>query len=273
MGLLGRRDRDAEGQGRRQLTAMARLEGKVVWITGAASGIGRAAALACAGEEATVVATDLEAPEAVAAEIAGAGGRVAAFRQDVADEGRWEELAAEIGDRFGGFRVLVNNAGVGANRSLVDSSLEFWRRIQSINLDAVFLGTRTAFRFMKPGGSVINISSILGLVGSAGTTAYSASKGGVRLFTKAAAVEAAQTGLGIRVNSIHPGYIETPMVMEGVKQRPEPEATIAYLKSRHPVGHFGQPDDIARAIVYLAADEARFVTGSELVVDGGYTAW
>lgn len=252
---------------------MGRLDGKVVWITGAASGLGRASALACAGEGATILATDLEAPVAVVTEIEGLGGQATALAQDVTDEARWDVIADEAGTRFGGFQVLVNNAGVGANKPLVDSDLAYWRWIQSVNSDAVFLGTRVGFRRMAPGGSIINISSILGIVGNAGTTAYCASKGAVRLFSKAAAVEAAQTGLGIRVNSVHPGYIETPMVMDGVAQRPEPEKIIEMLKARHPVGHLGQPDDIARAVVYLASDETKFVTGTEIVVDGGYTAW
>lgn len=252
---------------------MGRLDGKVVWITGAASGLGRASALACAGEGATILATDLEAPVAVVTEIEGLGGQATALAQDVTDEARWDVIADEAETRFGGFQVLVNNAGVGANKPLVDSDLAYWRWIQSVNSDAVFLGTRIGFRRMAPGGSIINISSILGIVGNAGTTAYCASKGAVRLFSKAAAVEAAQTGLGIRVNSVHPGYIETPMVMDGVAQRPEPEKIIEMLKARHPVGHLGQPDDIARAVVYLASDETKFVTGTEIVVDGGYTAW
>ncbi len=252
---------------------MGRLDGKVVWITGAASGLGRASALACAGEGATILATDLEAPVAVVTEIEGLGGQATALAQDVTDEARWDVIADEAETRFGGFQVLVNNAGVGANKPLVDSDLAYWRWIQSVNSDAVFLGTRVGFRRMAPGGSIINISSILGIVGNAGTTAYCASKGAVRLFSKAAAVEAAQTGLGIRVNSVHPGYIETPMVMDGVAQRPEPEKIIEMLKARHPVGHLGQPDDIARAVVYLASDETKFVTGTEIVVDGGYTAW
>jgi NAD(P)-dependent dehydrogenase (short-subunit alcohol dehydrogenase family) len=246
-----------------------RLAGRTVWITGAASGLGRASALRCAEEGADLIVTDLKAPDALAAEISGAGGRVQAFAQDVADEGVWDEIANRAGD----FHVLVNNAGVGENRPLAETSLAQWRRVIDVNLDAVFLGVRIGFRRMKPGGSIINISSILGIVGNMGTSAYCASKGGVRLLTKSAAVEAAQAGLGIRVNSVHPGYIETPMVVDSVKQRPEPDQIMAHIASRHPVGHLGQPDDIANAVVYLASDESRFVTGTELIVDGGYTAW
>lgn len=252
---------------------MGRLDGKVVWITGGASGLGRESALRCAAEGARLVVTDMEAPDQVAAEIAEAGGEAVALAQDVTEEARWDEIAAVIDDRFGGFDVLVNNAGVGENRPLRDTSLDQWRRVQAVNLDAVFLGTRLAFRRMRKGGSVINISSIMGIVGTPGATAYCASKGGVKLLTKAAAVEAAQTGAGLRVNSIHPGYIETPMVVGGVARRPEPEKIMAEIAARHPVGHLGAPSDIANAVLYLASDESRFVTGSEMVVDGGYTAW
>lgn len=252
---------------------MGRLDGKVVWITGAASGLGRESALRCAAEGARLVVTDLKAPTAVAAEIADAGGTAEAFEQDVTIEPRWDEIADAVETGFGGFDVLVNNAGVGENRPLAETSLTQWRRVQSANLDSVFLGTRLAFRRMRPGGSVINISSILGIVGNAGTTAYCASKGGVKLLTKAAAVEAAQGGMSLRVNTIHPGYIETPMVVDGVAKRPEPDKVMAYIASRHPVGHLGEPSDIANAVLYLASDESRFVTGSEMVVDGGYTAW
>lgn len=273
MGLRGRRHREAQGQRRAGLTGMARLDGKTVWITGAASGLGREAALYCAREGAAIIATDLAAPDAVAAEIVAAGGACLALAQDVTDEAAWDSVADAAEARFGAIHVLVNNAGMGASRPVVDSDLAFWRRMMTVNLDSVFLGTRTAFRRMKDGGSVINISSILGLVGNAGTTAYCASKGGVRLFTKAAAVEAAQAGGGIRVNSIHPGYIDTPMVEQGVERTGQPDKALAYIASRHPVGHLGVPGDIASAVVYLASDESRFVTGAELVVDGGYTAW
>lgn len=252
---------------------MGRLDGKVVWITGAASGLGRESALRCAAEGARLIVTDLAAPEAAAAEIADAGGEAMALVQDVTVEARWEEVADRAEKAFGGFDVLVNNAGMGENRPLAETTLTQWRRMQSVNLDSVFLGTRLAFRRMRPGGSVINISSILGLVGNAGTAAYCASKGGVRLLSKSAAVEAAQTGLKIRVNSVHPGYIETPMVVDAVNKRPEPDQVMAYIASRHPVGHLGAPADIAHAVVYLASDESRFVTGAEMVVDGGYTAW
>lgn len=252
---------------------MGRLDGKTVWITGAASGLGRASALACAAEGATVLATDLTAPVDVVTAIEGLGGQATALAQDVTDEARWDAIADEADTRFGGFQVLVNNAGIGERCLLANMDLASWKRMQSVNLDSVFLGTKVGFRRMAPGGSIINISSILGIVGNVGTAHYCAAKGGVRLFTKAAAVEAAQTGLGIRVNSVHPGYIETPMVMDGVKAQAEPDKAVEMLKAKHPMGHLGQPEDIASAVVYLASDETKFMTGSEVVVDGGLTAW
>ena len=243
-----------------------RLSGKTVWITGAASGLGRASARRCAEEGATLVVTDLKSPDDLAREL---GGQARAFAQDTTDEDRWEELAGLIGD----FQVMVNSAGIGVGGPLTDTSLADWRHVINVNLDATFLATRTGFRHMKTGGSIINLSSILGIVGNAETPAYCASKGGVRLFTKSAAVEAAQKQMGIRVNSIHPGYIETPMVMDRVNEQPDAADRLAYIASRHPVGHLGEANDIANAVVYLASDESKFVTGTEMVVDGGYTAW
>ncbi|WP_417513502.1 SDR family oxidoreductase [Minwuia sp.] len=243
-----------------------RLAGRTIWITGAASGLGKASALRCAEAGAGLILTDLKAPDELAAHI---GAQAQAFAQDVTDEESWDRIA----DAAGAFHVLVNNAGVGENRALAETSLAQWRRVLDVNLDAVFLGTRLAFRRMKPGGSVINVSSVLGMVGNVGTAHYGASKGGVRLLTKHAAVEAAQTGLGIRVNSIHPGYIETPMVIDAVNRQPAPDQIRAHIAGRHPVGHLGEPDDIAHAVVYLASNESKFVTGTETVVDGGYTAW
>ena len=144
----------------------------------------------------------------------------------------------------------------------------------SINLDGVFLGTRAAIAAMKQsgGGSIVNLSSIAGLVGIAGAAAYCGSKGGVRSFTKAVALECARAGNGIRVNSIHPGYIWTPMVENFLALTPDPAAARAAAAAAHPVGHMGEPDDIAYGVLYLASDEAKFVTGAELVIDGGYTA-
>ncbi|WP_439813965.1 glucose 1-dehydrogenase [Zavarzinia sp. CC-PAN008] len=254
---------------------MARLQGKVALVTGGASGLGAASARLLAGEGARVILSDLaeDAGEAVAAAIRGAGGDALFEPQDVADEARWDSLLASIRARYGALHVLVNNAGiVGTVTGVHEMALADWRRTLSINLDGVFLGIRHGVPLMVEtgGGSIINLSSIMGLVGAAGGSAYCASKGGVRLLTKAAAIDLAP--LGIRVNSIHPGYIETPMVQQIVAGMPDSNTFRADLETRHALGRLGQPVDIAEAVLFLASDASRFMTGSELVVDGGYTA-
>jgi NAD(P)-dependent dehydrogenase (short-subunit alcohol dehydrogenase family) len=175
---------------------------------------------------------------------------------------------------FGGLDVLVNCAGIELVRSLSETSFEDWRRVMSVNLDGVFLGTRAAIAVMRRGGSIVNISSVAGINGFSRQVAYCASKGGVRLLSKAAAVECAEAGLGIRVNSIHPGIIDTPMA-QGIlgtvepQMRPEIEAR---WKQMHPIGRIGQASEVAQCILFLASDASSFVTGTELVVDGGLTA-
>lgn len=167
---------------------------------------------------------------------------------------------------------MVNNAGIALGKTVEDTTLAEWRKVQEINLDGVFLGTKYGIEALRKsgGGSIVNLSSIEGLVGDPGLAAYNASKGGVRIFTKSAALHCAQAGYGIRINSVHPGYIWTPMVA-GLA---DSEQTEKYqrLVSLHPIGHLGEADDIAYGILYLASDESKFMTGSELVIDGGYTA-
>jgi 3(or 17)beta-hydroxysteroid dehydrogenase len=256
-------------------------------VTGAGAGIGRAAALALAHEGAQVAATDIDpgAAESVAAEIRNAGGRSLAIRHDAGDEADWRAAIETTLREFGRLDVLVNNAGVGTTQSLLDTSLADWHAVMRINLDGVFLGTRMGVEAMRsvPSrprrslGSIINISSVLGLVGMAEAAAYSASKGGVRLLTKSVALECAAKGWDIRVNSIHPGFIWTPMVQEGVRRSAaqagsDVETQRKGLSDLHPLGRLGTAEEVAAAIVYLASDESGFVTGSELMVDGGYTA-
>lgn len=176
--------------------------------------------------------------------------------------------------RFRRLDVLVNNAGVALAGDVEHTTLEKWRWLMGINLDGVFLGTRSAIGAMKAArsGSIINLSSIEGLVGDPNLAAYNASKGGVRLFTKSAALYCAKAGYNIRVNSIHPGYIWTPMVESYAQTTGNAEAARKTLESLHPVGHIGEPNDIAYGVLYVASDESKFVTGAELVIDGGYTA-
>ncbi|MFG1378743.1 glucose 1-dehydrogenase [Xanthobacter autotrophicus] len=251
---------------------MGRVENKVAVVTGGAGGIGAASARMLAAHGATVVVTDLaETPEAGGEET----GAALYLRQDVAREEDWEGLAASVLDRFGRFDILVNNAGMGLRRSIEDTTLAEWRRVQEVNLDSVFLGTRHGIAAMRQagnGGSIINICSIEGLVGDPGLAAYNASKGGVRLLTKSAALHCGRSGYGIRVNSIHPGYIWTAMVAKSTAAQPDPDAHLQRLVKLHPIGRLGEPDDVAYGVLYLASDESRFVTGSELVIDGGYTA-
>ena len=253
---------------------MGRVTNKIALVTGGASGIGRATAELMAREGATVVLSDLQggAGEDAVAAITAAGGRAQYHHHDVTDEADWKMIIAAILAEHGCLDILVNNAGVGGNGLPVEETpLELWRATMAVNLDGVFLGVKHGVAAMKKnGGVIINTSSILGVVGLPLTAAYTASKGGVRLLTKAVAIECAARGLKIRVNSVHPGFIDTPMV-GGAIQRGGPERRDAILKSQ-PTGEMGQPSDIAEGILYLASDAAKFVTGSELVIDGGYLA-
>jgi 3(or 17)beta-hydroxysteroid dehydrogenase len=253
---------------------MNRVRGKIALVTGAALGLGRAAALMLAREGARVVVTDVKDKEgaAVADEIVAGGGEAMFMAHDVADADAWRRVINATVSRFGGLDILVNNAGVLLSSKIEETPLEKWRWLMSINCDGVFLGTKHAIAAMKDrGGSIINLSSVAGLVGLPDISAYCASKGAVALFTKAAALECARAGHKIRVNSIHPGGIWTPMLEAFVGKRGDAQAD-AVAAGMHPVGHAGEPDDIAYGIVYLASDESKFVTGSQLVIDGGYTA-
>jgi NAD(P)-dependent dehydrogenase (short-subunit alcohol dehydrogenase family) len=254
---------------------MNRVEGKVALVTGGALGLGRAASLLLAREGARVVVTDMKDAEgqAVVDQIVKDGGQAFYVHHDVANEADWGRAIAACVQRFGRLDVVVNNAGVALGASVEDTTLEQWRWLMSINLDGVFLGTKHGIAAMKGhGGSIINLSSIEGLIGDPNLAAYNASKGGVRLFTKSAALHCAKAGYGIRVNSIHPGYIWTPMVEGYVEGQADAAQACAALVALHPLGHLGEPDDIACGVVYLASDESKFMTGSELVIDGGYTA-
>jgi NAD(P)-dependent dehydrogenase (short-subunit alcohol dehydrogenase family) len=252
-----------------------RVAGKVALVTGAAMGIGAEAARRLAREGAAVLLTDVadDTADAVVREIRSAGGRAEFKRHDVTSEADWDAVVSAAREAFGALHILVNNAGVsGGSGPIIGQDLAEWRRILAVNLDGVFLGLRAAGQLIveSGGGSVINLSSILGKVGLSNAAAYCASKGGVLQLTKAAALEWAP--LGIRVNSLHPGFIETPMLDEGLRRSENGNEMREMLVMAHPLGRLGVPGEIADAILYLASDESRFMTGAELVVDGGYLA-
>lgn len=253
---------------------MSRVSGKVAIVTGAASGLGKAIAMLLGSEGAKVVATDVNEAggTAVAEEIGKKGGEALFVRHDVAQESEWAEVVKTTIGRYGRLDILVNCAGVFLDASIEETTLEKWRWVMSINLDGVFLGTKYGAEAMKKtgGGSIVNMSSAGGIVGTPRASAYAASKGGVRLLTKAAAIEYSKAHLGynIRVNSVHPGLIATPMTDPMVAD-PEGKKTILGWV---PMEHLGAAEDVAYAVLYLASDESKYVTGSETVVDGGWTA-
>lgn len=255
---------------------MNRLKSRIAIVTGGAVGIGRACVERMAEEGAKVAVFDILTTEgkALAATLSAQGHDVAFWHVDVADEGALKIAIDAAAARFGGLHVMVNNAGISGSPNPTDLVTEAeWDRVQAVNVKGVFFGTKHAIPHLRAagGGAIINLSSILGLVGSGGLAPYHASKGAVRLMTKNDAIAYALEG--IRVNSIHPGYIWTPMVENHLRaMSDDPEAAKVATGSAHPVGHMGEPDDIAWAVVYLASDEAKFVTGAELAVDGGYTA-
>ncbi len=253
---------------------MGRVQGKVALITGGTAGIGYAAAELICKEGGSVMLTDLRPVEGEAsAQALRDQGYDAAFtEQDVTSEERWPEVIAATVKRFGKLDIMVNNAGVGVPTDLEESDLAHWRFVNAVNMEAVFMGTKNAIRQMKKtgGGSIINISSIEGIVGDPKFAAYNASKGGVRLFTKSAALYCAEKKYNIRVNSVHPGFTQTPMVDAAVNFFTAEDA--ARIEREIVIGHMAEAIDQAWGILFLASDESRYMTGSELVIDGGYTA-
>jgi cyclopentanol dehydrogenase len=248
-----------------------RLAGKVALISGGARGMGAVEAHLFAREGAKVVLGDILEAEgkAVQEEIQAAGGAATFVTLDVTREADWEGAVATAEHLYGRLDVLVNNAGIGGGNRIEDTTLEQWERIMAVNATGVFLGTRAAIPALRRsgGGSIVNISSQLGLVGTDNSSPqYQASKGAVRLLTKATAIQYAKEG--IRANSVHPGPIVTAMTE---RRRADPEQHRLML-SRIPLGRYGQPEEVALGVLYLASDESSFVTGSELVIDGGWTA-
>ena len=255
---------------------MNRLSGKTAIVTGGAVGIGQACVERMAQEGAKVAIFDvLETEgEALASDLAAQGHTVAFWRVDVTNETEMKAAIEAAVGQFGGLHVMVNNAGISGSPKPTDQVTEAeWDQVQAVNVKGVMFGTKHAIPHLRTAGrgSVINLSSIAGLIGVGNLAAYHASKGAVRLMTKNDAVTYAPEQ--IRVNSIHPGYIWTPMVENHLRATsPDLEAAKAAAGSVHPIGHMGEPDDIAWAVVWLASDEAKFVTGAEIAIDGGYTA-
>lgn len=262
------------------------LDGKVALVTGAGKGLGASAAITLAAAGAKVMVTDIAEQNGrqVVDQIKAAGGEACFAAHNVTDESQWEAAVRATITRYGRFDVLVNNAGIETAALISQCTLESFRETMDINVNGVFLGLKHAIRAMSPGGasghggSIINLSSVAGLRGYVAHAAYCASKGAVRLLTKSAAVECAQLKTGIRVNSLHPGIIETDMGANFIKGfvtlglAPSLEAANASVLALFPMGHFGQPDDVSNAILYFASDASKWVTGAELAIDGGLTA-
>jgi len=248
---------------------MGRVQDKIAIVTGAASGIGRGCAKRLVAEGATVVCADRDERGAqVAAELG------ATFQLlDVTDEAGWQRVVEETVRAFGGLHILVNAAGVAVWADIERATLAEWRFVNGVNAEGTFLGCKAALAAMKAtGGSIVNISSVAGLVADADAPAYCASKAAVRLLTKSVALHAARRGYNVRCNSVHPSFIDTPMVDAVVAGAKDSTKMRSLVERAAPLGHIGEVDDVAYAVVYLASDESKFVTGSELVVDGGLTA-
>jgi NAD(P)-dependent dehydrogenase (short-subunit alcohol dehydrogenase family) len=253
---------------------MNRVKGKVCLVTGGARGLGLAAAEALLAEGAQVMITDVD--QAAGDAAAKSLGANAMFRvQDVTDAGQWRESLDALVARWGRLDVLVNNAGIAAILDIEQMTPDNWRRTLGVNLDGVMLGTQAAIaRMKKSGGSIVNMASIEGLIGDGTLPSYNASKGGVRIFTRSVAIHCARSGYNIRINSVCPGFAETQMVSGALATLKPEDAQVFAEKTlaRIPMGRFGKPSEIAAAVLFLASDESSYITGSDLVVDGGMTA-
>lgn len=249
---------------------MKRLENKVAIITGAAGGMGKADAILFAQEGAKLVITDIQEDKikAVAQEIVDNGGEAIGLTHNVTSEEDWKRVVDEAVATFGKVDILVNNAGISSATPFLETDVELWNKVMNINLTSVFLGQKEVIPHMikQGGGSIVNISSIAGLTGGSGTGPYTASKGAVRMLTKATAVDYAKHN--IRANSVHPGFIITPMTTELMND----ENMKGWFLSMTPLPRLGEAEDIAKGVLFLASDESSYITGIELPIDGGYAA-
>ena len=252
---------------------MGRLEGKTALVTGAASGIGLQTSIRLAEEGARVMMTDINL-EKVRQQAEKIDANATFLKLDIAEEEEWISVLDETVKRFGRLDILVNSAGMVLIADVEQITLEDWRKVHAVNLDGTFLGCKHGVRVMKEfgAGSIINLSSVSGMIGGFNLAAYNSSKGAVRMLTKSVALHCARAGYGIRCNSIHPTFIETPMLESMIRDSPDPEKARQTLVRQVPLRRIGKPEDVANMIVYLASDESTFVTGTEMVIDGGVIA-
>ena len=252
---------------------MGRLEGKTALVTGAASGIGLQTSIRLAEEGARVMMTDINVEEGLQ-QAEKLDANAAFLKLDITEEEGWISILDETVKRFDRLDILVNSAGMVLIADVEEITLEDWRKVHAVNLDGTFLGCKHGVRVMKEfgAGSIINLSSVSGMIGGFNLAAYNSSKGAVRMLTKSVALHCARAGYGIRCNSIHPTFIETPMLESMIRDSPDPEKARQTLVRQVPLRRIGKPDDVANMIVYLASDESNFVTGTEMVIDGGVIA-
>jgi 3(or 17)beta-hydroxysteroid dehydrogenase len=261
---------------------MQKLTGKIALVSGGASGIGRATARLLAGEGARVLVTDRDAADAerVSCEISEAGGMARAYKLDVTVESDWQTATAAAVDAWGHLDILVANAGISFAKPVTEMSLEEWRNVMAVNLDGVFLGVKHAARIMKSGrgGSIAIVSSASGAKAAANASAYCASKAAVRMLAKTLALEMAKDAPLVRVNTVLPGAVQTPMwskmefFQEQIRQLGSEEKVWQEWAKTSPMGRVAQPEDVAQAILFLVSDDASYITGAEIAVDGGYSA-
>lgn len=255
---------------------MGRVDNKVALVTGAAQGLGAAISMLLAREGASVVLADINIDSAdqqanrINAEFTG---HAMALQQDVTDADRWRSVLDETRNHFGGLHILVNNAGIGSIANIEKESFEQWREVHAVNVDGVFHGCKTAIPLMRQsgGGSIINVSSIAGIIAGHNVAAYNSSKAAVRHLSKSVALHCAHAGNKIRCNSVHPAFIDTP-ILDGMSGGLDRDEALTKLGRQIPLGHVGEPDDVAFAVLYLASDESKFVTGTEIRIDGGISA-